>query len=264
MQDEKQGREHHVADIRMQRPIAFYSTNTHQSVTIQLTETLPVGDSQVTFCSPNNVTLFVNIAHRERKSALQIYRLVISPRLKKDRVFEVKGKDLSRLYDYFEHIQTSIVAIYTAVEALANVAIPHDFTMTSSRKGAQEVWDKREIERWTSTSDKVKEIVPTVLGVESPKSREFWPDFCALESVRNDIIHQKTPLKEPDRLDTAFLGRLLQPEIFRTIVSGFSLIRYFCESEPGHSRFPFGFAADRIKPIVVDDLESVLEVIEEG
>jgi len=107
------------------------------------------------------------------------------------------------------------------------------------------------------------EILPEVLKVESPKKLKAWSKFRELEDIRNDIIHQKTSLKNPNDVDSRFLRRLLLPSIFQTIDAGFSLISFFCSKENSHAYFPLGFGPALVKPMEVDDVSTTLTVIED-
>ena len=82
--------------------------------------------------------------------------------------------------------------------------------------------------------------------------------------IRNDIVHQKTEIIEAIKnedgkpgfsrdINSRFIGRLLKPNIFDIIESGFDLIRFFCEKDIHHSFFPLGFSIAELKPIEIDD-----------
>ena len=250
-----------VADVRMLRPVVFHEKKSKRSIVVQPSEEFSVGQSKVGFFTPNNVSLFVSIADRELKLAIKIYDSLIKKNAKK-KLITVNGRNLTRLYNYLEHIQSSIISIYTAIESLANVAIPVDFKLEKkNNKGVTEIWEKDSIERWYKTSDKVADLVPKILKVKSPKTLAFWQSFKELEDIRNDIIHQKTESRSNNEVDSSFIGRLLQPGIFNTVGAGFALIRYFCISDTSHGFFPLGFGEAKIQPIVVDNFEDALEPI---
>lgn len=254
-----------VGDIRMLRPIVFHDKKSQRAVVIQPAEFFKVESCKLTFSTPNNVSIFVSISHRERMAARKIYdSLIAKPLSEKRRNLEIRGRNLKRLYNYLEHIQSSIIAIYTALESFANVAIPNAYKLEKkNQKGVTEIWTKEAIERWYKTSDKLADILPEVLKIDSPKKLKVWATFRELEDIRNDIIHQKTMLRKPQDVDSSFLGRLLQPTIFSIIGAGFSLIGYFCSKDTAHAFFPLGFGPALVKAEEVDDLETSLEVIED-
>lgn len=253
-----------VSDVRMARPIIFSVKSIKKDVTLQRSEIFEISGVEITFPTPNNVSLFANIANREKQQAKNIYTSLITTDIKNKKDINIKNEDIKRLYNYLEHIQTSIIAIYTAIESFANIAIPHDYTHTfKNNKGIIESYDKTAIERWLKTSEKVTELLPAILNSDSPKSLSNWSLFKELESIRNDIIHQKTEktdhnIKIEDfelnrDINSKFIGKLLKPNIFDVIDSGFDLIRFFCEKDITHSYFPLGFSLAQLKPIEIDD-----------
>jgi hypothetical protein len=254
-----------VKDIRMLRPNVFLEKKSKLSVVVQQSEIFTIAGCKISFFTPNNVSLFVSISHRELKQARKIYQsLITKPIEKNKKTYEINGRNLTRLYNYLEHIQSSVIAIYTAIESLANVAIPRDYRLErKNNKGVTEVWDKEAIERWYKTSEKVSEILPSILSIESPKKLPLWSTFKELEDIRNDIIHQKTVDKKKHDVDSTFLRRLLQPTIFRAVESGFALISYFCRMDKSHAFFPLGFGVAHVKPEEIDDFNETFTKIED-
>lgn len=253
-----------VKDIRMMRPIVFHDKKTSRSIVVQPSEFFKVEGCSLSFFTPNNVSLFVNISHKEILAARKIYESLIAKKLSAKKKIDIKGRNLTRLYNYLEHIQSGIIAIYTALESLANVAIPPDYRVEKKNpKGVTEVWDKVAIERWYKTSDKLAEVLPAVLGVDSPKKLKVWSTFRELEDIRNEIIHQKTVPKSPQDVDSSFIRRLLHPKIFTTVRAGFAIISYFCSKDTAHAFFPLGFGPALVKAEEVDDLTTVLELIDD-
>ncbi|MBV2132551.1 hypothetical protein KRX52_06995 [Pseudomonas sp. MAP12] len=245
---------HPISDMRLARPIIYIDKSTNKAITLQRSEVFTINDCEIIFPAPNNVSLFASIAKKERQQAKNIHSSLIAKNIKTKKAFDVKDKDITRLFNYFEHIQSSIIAIYTAIEAFANIAIPADFTHTfKNNKGITETWNKAAIERWYKTSDKISELLPKILGSESPKTMANWSKFKDLENIRNEIIHQKTKQSSGEKnIDSSFLGTLLSNEIFNTIDSGFELISFFCQKDTYHSFFPMGFSDAHLKPIEVD------------
>jgi hypothetical protein len=246
-----------VPDIRMVRPLVYHDKATKKSITVQRLEIFDIKNCEISFAAPNNVSIFASIAHKELQQSKTLYGNIIKKNLKKGGRLEIKGKDLTRFYNYLEHVQMSIIAIYTAIESFANLAIPKDFEKSVlNTKGIKEIWDKKAIERHWKTSDKIGDILPEVLQSESPKTLSDWSNFKSLESIRNDIIHQKTaPKKEQGKLkvDSGFVHKLLDEKIFELIESGFSLISFFCKKDISHAYFPMGFSEANLKPIEVED-----------
>ncbi|MCQ2987950.1 hypothetical protein NLO72_01695 [Pseudomonas tremae] len=246
-----------IPDIRMARPIVYHVKLAKKFITVQRSEMFDIFGVEINFPTPNNVSLFANIANKERQQAKNIHSSLIMRDVKDKRFIDIRDEDVKRLYNYLEHIQTSILTIYTAVESFANIAIPNEHVYTfKNSKGIVESYDKAAIERWLKTSEKIADLLPSILSSEPPKGQPFWSRFKELESIRNDIVHQKTEKQTHSRdINSSFLGKLLNPDIFDVVDSGFKLISFFCEKDIYHSFFPMGFSAAELKPIEIDDFE---------
>jgi len=225
-------------DHRILRPLAIREKKTKKTFILQQTEHLLLDGKDIYFYQPNNISIFISIAHKEMDKAYKIYLKLIKPLLDKGGKIEFKGAKLTQLYNYFEHIQSATISIYTAIEALANVAIPRDYTMEIvNNKQVKETWTKENIERWKTTSEKIGDIVPLILKMQSPKELKVWTYFKQLEQIRNDIIHQKSE-RDPTKLDSKFLLKLFKSSIFTIVQSGFQIIKYYCEKNESHGFFP--------------------------
>lgn len=248
-----------IKDNRLFRPMVFVEKNGkngNRRMTIQKSTTLTLDNGHIAFASPNPISLFMNICVKEHNKARIIFKDLVIPNIKPGKTYVVTDNDLPRLFDYFEHIQTSIITMYSAIEAFANIAIPNDFEIEKiNSKGVKEIWTKETIERWLATSEKIGDIVPKILKVDSPKVSTFWEGFKQLELIRNEIIHQKQSRKDPEDIDSKFLAILLSEKIYDYIKSGLDLITYFCEKDISHSLFPLLFESI-IKPIEIEDWDN--------
>ena len=253
-----------IPDGRMARPVVFRIKSIKKDVTLERSELFDLNGVEITFPTPNNVALFASIANKEKQQAKNIYSSLITKNIKIKKDITIKNEDIKRLYNYLEHIQTSIIAIYTAVESFANIAIPQDYIYTfKNNKGITESYDKTAIERWLKTSEKITELLPKILNSSSPKQLPTWSLFKELETIRNDIIHQKTEITQKKNttggleinrdINSKFIGKLLKPNIFEIIESGFDLIKFFCEKDIFHSFFPLGFSSAQMKPIEIQN-----------
>ncbi len=244
-----------VPDARMARPIVYSVKSIKKSITLQRSEMFEITGVEIKFPTPNNVSLFANIANREKQQAKNIHSSLIMKDIKIKKNINIENEDIKKLYNYLEHIQTSIIAIYTALESFANIAIPNDYTHTfKNNKGIIESYDKTAIERWLKTSEKIADLLPAILNSSSPKELQSWSNFKELENIRNEIIHQKTERANSSRdINSKFIGKLLNPNIFEIIEAGFSLIQFFCEKDIYHSFFPMGFSLAQLKPIEIED-----------
>jgi hypothetical protein len=229
-----------LPDFRMARPEAYlventtYVYQTHQATMIRLT-----ADKGIQFFTPNGVSMFYSKARKEYDTAKVIFESLIAPKLKTGMVYVIKPEETGRLYDYFESVQSSIIMIYSAIEALCNVAIPEGYTLTKkNNKGITEIWDKAAIEKWTPTEDKIGKILPEILQIESPKFLPFWENFTKLKVIRDQIIHLKQSSAQKSDIESSFLETLLHQSISYKIKAGFDLIEYFCQKDQTHRYFP--------------------------
>ena len=228
-----------IPDYRVTRPTVFLEENGSRVVSVSQLSSCKIGDCTVSFLTPNQVTLLFNKSRKELEKARQTFDTIFGNNIEGKLAYDVSADELTVLYDYFEHIQATIITIYSAIEALCNAAIPASFTLTKkNNKGITETWDKASIEKWTPTEEKVGKIVPEILGIDSPRKLSCWNGYKKLKYIRDEIIHQKQSPEDPATADTSFLALLLNKAIFATIHSGFELIKYFCEMDKKHLHFP--------------------------
>lgn len=245
-----------VHDIRMSRPGYVKEKKSGNIIGYSQVVFHKVQKKTYGFIPPNNIAILLNKSKRELQIAKEIYYQRITPKFngKKKVIFE--DAKLSDLYDYFEHIQTSIIFSYTAIEAFCNIAIPEDYQHEIlNNKGIKEIWDKAAIEKFFKTSEKIKTLLPAILNVPKPNNETFWGQFDLLEKIRNNLIHQKS--SEEGFKESAYLLDLLKEGIFATVYSGFELIEYFCNADTKHSYFPMGISNSDIKIKEIDEFSDV-------
>lgn len=253
-------------ELRELRPIIIHAKKQQKTFILGQNEILNVDGRKISFTGPNNISICLSIAHKQYEVSRKMFMRHIAPKLNNGKS-EVSFTHIqtSKVYDYFEHLQTSIIFIYTAVEAFGNVAIPEDFTFEKiNNKKVREIWDKENIERWLSTTEKISDIVPGILKVESPKKEKFWTDFKKLEEIRNEIIHQKTVTNEVN-VSSKYLHEFFNPKIFNIIRSGFLVIDYFCSKvEFAHIYFPLGVGTAKQQPAIIDDFDTHFAPVEKA
>jgi len=70
--------------------------------------------------------------------------------------------------------------------------VPFDFT----RRGIRTTVPPNQLER-LSLGEKVDQLLPVLLGVQSPKGRKPWSGFRALQTERDAIVHLKVDDASP-------------------------------------------------------------------
>jgi len=245
-----------IADIRMCKGIGFQSKTSNRIVFIQELQSIICNGNKVSFPKPNNVSLCLSIAQKNALEAKRIYENFIRVKVDSSKSVEFSDNEIVKLYNYFEEVQNSLIFIYTAVEAFSNLSIPSDFKVErKNNKNITEIYDKKSIERWMTTSEKINEILPKIFHVQSPKTQCYWTDFKELESIRNDIIHQKTIT------DMNIFTKFLVESIFKIIGSGFDIIKYFCVNDVENPIFPYGFGEKGIA-IFDKEFEDIFDIAE--
>lgn len=247
-----------VDDLRMIRPTAIKDKKTNKIHILSRIEINKINHKTFEFIPPNNVALLLNISKRELELAQKIFLEKINKNFNNNSKYKFENEKLFELYDYFEHLQTSVIFSYTAVEALCNIAIPCDYEFEIlNSKGIKEVWNKSAIERNLKMSEKLKEHLPKILDVPTPTNKNFWSKFKSLEDIRNSIIHQKTG--DENFSKSAFQNDFLKESIFDIVYSGFEVIEYFCNANTKHSFFPMGISNSDIEIIEVDDIQETFK-----
>jgi hypothetical protein len=197
-----------------------------------------IGKQDIIYFMPNNIALSLSLTKKSFKKAFSIHKNLVSK--SQSKTIKLELKDKSELFDYFEEIISCVTFAFISVEAMANSAIPEEFSreITNSKK-IKEIWTKENIERWMSTSQKISTILPEIFDCGDVKQENFWNKFTELEKARNDIVHQKT-INQGTAMDDNLFSLLLEPSIFDKIKSAFSVIEHFYKLENSHPYFPLG------------------------
>ena len=240
-------------DNRMVPPICYKDKRNGVITRLQQTEIFKHNRKEYQFLRPSNVGLFVNISLKELKLSQNIFNKFINKKMSNSNKILFEEKELTLLYDYFEHIQTSIIFSYTAVESFSNAAIPNNFSIDKiNNRGILEIWDKNNIEKWYPTSQKLIEILPLTLASNNIKNSKHWDDFLKLEIIRNEIIH----LKDSDKIyniDNSFFQKFFHKNIFRIIESGFNIIKFYSDNIKASFFIPIQLGNKKVNIFEIDD-----------
>jgi hypothetical protein len=141
---------------------------------------------------------------------------------------------------------------FTALECLANDLLPDDFIYEEKRKGEESrKYDRKEIERWISTVDKLALVIPQTLKIACPKTYNFWPKFTKLKDIRNDIIYFRSLLPIEQEEKERIISLLLSDSVFGKISSLVELIKKIQNELPPHARMPILKNTETIDPIEI-------------
>ncbi|MEN5171570.1 hypothetical protein ABE427_02365 [Acinetobacter higginsii] len=245
-----------LPDKRCFQPFVFQSTKDDQLVMLHKLLNLELFEKKIKISLPNEIGLSLNIAERSLLEAVRNNKL-LSEAVADEKIFY--KENIKVFYDYLESIQVAIVFSYKAIESFCNAIIPQDFVYIKvNHKGIEERYKLKEIERWIPTSEKLTEIVTSVLKCDSPKNEFFWPFFKKLEKLRNEIIHSKKTSS------VEVVSQLFSQEIFEIIPSSMSILQYFLKQDITNEAFPFGFFNQAFKVHKIDNPEEVLKKISNG
>lgn len=139
---------------------------------------------------PNATALFLNASRRSWEEAQDIRK---SSKVDRSIRSEVTFSTRAESFDYLERVMESVVMAHTALEAFVNEKIPDDFIYHTHRKSdvILERMKKRDIERYLSLGEKLSDVLPDCLAVDSPRGSRCWEGFVKLKRIRDRIIHMK-------------------------------------------------------------------------
>jgi hypothetical protein len=148
-------------------------------------------DREIGFGDPSATALFLSQSHKSFTEAMRLhpFRGDWPPNKLQDRT--------TRVCDYFELICASIIFAYTALEAFVNEELPEDYVyrreeQTDSNIYEVRLFDKGQIERQLSLSEKLAIVLPEALGASSPKGISAWGGFVHMRRLRDRVIHMKS------------------------------------------------------------------------
>jgi hypothetical protein len=248
-------------DFRKYRPIILHDQKSNKTISLNDVEIYNIKNTKIEFDTPNVITMFINISHKEFLKATKIFDESIEPLINTNSTCKFEQENLSILYDYFESIQVSLIFAYNSIEAFVNQSIPDNYTYQNrNNKGINEVWDKEAIQKWMSTSDKLIKILPELKQVPNPNSQPFWSDFKKLENLRNEIIHPKTLSKELN-VRNEIHKDFFDNNIFKLIKSTKSVLNHFCKGEYSERYIPIGIGSQKTEITELDDFDNYFEEI---
>jgi len=254
-----------LPDRRQLRPVIIHAEKQDKTFVLGQNEIYELKDKKIDFTAPNNIAICLSISNKEYEIAIKKFLKLINPKLQSENNRVTFNKsETSDLFDYFEHLQVSLLFAYTAVEAFGNIAIPKNYTLEKvNNKKVKEIWTKESIERWLPTSEKLCDILPDILNVERPVNEPFWIKFKKLEEIRNEIIHQKT-VTDKNNVSSKYLHEFFSRNIFEIIRSGYLIIEYFCSKvEFAEIYFPLGVGTNKQKHTIIDDFEKYFRELKE-
>jgi hypothetical protein len=235
--------QYRIDDPRLNKPVCHQQIEEGKvtgSMLLQDIETASIdGVKEITYFCPNNVAVLLSVSSKSLGKAKDLYEKFFhssDTEFRIEKIEEDKKAFLNRasstVCDYIEHVQTSVVFAYTALETFANLSIPEGYLYHTENKskGVRETYDKDAIERWLSLKVKVQHILREIYGAEKAERQKWWGHFSNLERYRNDIIHQKTITS------TSFYKEYFKATIFPACECPLPIIKFFYEAHADNNR----------------------------
>lgn len=253
--------DHSLFDKRQAKPKIYRVAEWKEDYTLQQIETFDFGKSTLKFITPNFVALSMSSHSKALKNAKKIYQELIKSKQSENKTIEFTAEENVQLYDYFEYIQTAIISITTAVEALTNALIPDDYIFEENKDSQIIKSNKTEIERTKSIIVKLKKIIPKALSIIPPTTLKSWTKFTQLIDLRNDLIHLKSFTLSPNAGSRHIITSLLDEKVFQKIDSGSRFIIELAQLIPFHYEYPVLHNKEKLVPIKIDKWSDVFKEI---
>jgi hypothetical protein len=145
-----------------------------------------LSDNPVFYYPPIPAASFLNLSHKNYIEAERLYKEVLQKKNSLGVLPDVETIDLLELR------MTSIVFAYTSLEAFANEEVPDNYVYAIAEKNCTRHFNKDQIERFLNLDTKLGDVLPTVLGVKTPKGNKLWNAYIELGRLRDCIVHMKT------------------------------------------------------------------------
>lgn len=214
-----------VQDIRFNKPVihrSFKDGKLTGSMIIKDIDEVKINKEKISYFTPNNIAILLSINTKSKNKANELF----TNYFKDDKIIFEDAIPVrsSKLIDYIEEIQTSIVFGYTALETFTNLSIPNDYIYENkNHKGIVENYNKEAIERWLDMKKKLN-ILKEIYKTNKLENQKWWSYFILLEQYRNSIIHQKTINS------TGFYKEYFKNNIFEICNVSENIIKFFYDA----------------------------------
>lgn len=220
-----------VDDVRFNKPVIHRSLKDGKvtgSMIIKEIDEVKINKEKITYFTPNNIALLLSVNSKAYIEAKELFTNYFQD---DNKIFEDElSKRSSKLMDYIESIQTSIVLGYTALETFTNLSIPDNYIYENkNHKGIIENYNKEAIERWLDLKKKLN-ILREVYKTNKLENQNWWSYFILLEQYRNSIIHQKTINS------TGFYKEYFKDNIFEVCNIAEKILKFFYEAHESNNQ----------------------------
>lgn len=233
-------------DNRFAKPLMIVNQkNLNHEMTFTSNWTLEGNRQHYTMNRPNDMAIYQSIANKALQRAKEKFQGIHSERVTE---LILPGNKVSGFFDYFEEIIQAVIMSYTTIESMANSCIPfgHEYTIME-KNGVKKTYTKELIERWLPLREKLKSVIPPIVGSSSPTNQKWWSAFRELEDLRNEIIHAKNSKAE------IRYSMFLNEKIFKIVEVHNLMVSYyaklFCNAKLYEmNQFPINIGCDELIP----------------
>ena len=151
----------------------------------------------LSFPTPSPAALCLNVAIESAARAEAIRpRLSLLPMVTPQgkRGFQIREDNVSDLYYFFEQAMIAATISFQSIEVFANAIIGRRATknITVRRKTGDKDLAPAQAERELSTEEKIGQVVPELLQIQSPRGNRVWQAFKTLKQGRDATVHLKS------------------------------------------------------------------------
>lgn len=196
-------------------------------------------DIHLTFSTPSAAALHLNSSWKSAKRSLNLREKLLAkfhPNAGQPLQMSFEGDGNGPLFDFFEEMIISLSGSCGAVEAFCNRCIIDRATGPLTVKGrkGKETKTPEDVVRYSTLEDKIKRIVPDLMGVSSPAGKEIYDHFMLIKRLRDSVTHFKRhdeaqkaeKVHRPNALTTLFFT-----DQFTIPEAAMSIIRHLAPGE---------------------------------
>lgn len=200
--------------------------------------TLATTHRHTSFTTPSATALHLNSGWRAARAAAALKptirwnEAVVSPGVVGA---HAQDETVGALFDYMELAITAAMSSYAAVEAFCNSVVIEKASapIKLKRKKDWVEYSPEDVERKVTTDEKLKRIVPDLLGVPTPAGKKEWQQYVVLKDLRDSVTHfkRRDQARHADHLhEPTALQELLNADPCNFPETARSVIRYFSKT----------------------------------
>ena len=197
------------------------------------------GDIHITYPTPSAAAMHLNASWRCATRSQELKEQLKAKFFRNDgqplqMVFEEDA--CGPLFDLFEEMIGSVSGACSAVEAFCNRCIAGEAKGPLTVKGrkGKESKSAEDVVRFSSLEDKLKRIVPDLMGVSSLSGKEEYDRFLMIKNLRDSVTHFKShdeAQKAGDITKPTVLNKLFFMDQYIIPESAMAVIRYLARGD---------------------------------